>query len=212
MFVVWQDGGNRVPYVPGQIPHRKVDKVQKAARIQQSSPQPPEFGVGSAGKEASLVAEKYQMADHHSYTKKPAILAQQIMTSPVFTLLSSAKISEAWKALHAKRFRHIPILSAQGKLVGLLSDRDLFRATIESMSMSQHQDPHFSQQSIQHIMVQDVLSAEPQTEIRAIARVFFEERIGAMPIVTERDELVGILTRSDILRTLIKESLLELWI
>ena len=50
----------------------------------------------------------------------------------------------------------------------------------------------------------------PETEIRLIADVLIKERIGAMPIVDEKEKLVGIVTRSDILRTVVKAPL-ELW-
>jgi acetoin utilization protein AcuB len=57
-----------------------------------------------------------------------------------------------------------------------------------------------------------VLTAHPDTSIRDIARVFFEERIGAVPIVDRGETLVGIVTRSDILRTILNSAPLELWV
>jgi len=61
-------------------------------------------------------------------------------------------------------------------------------------------------------MTDRVLTAHPDTEIRTIARVLFEERIGAMPIVNEAGLPKGILTRSDILRTVMNQVPFELWI
>ena len=61
-------------------------------------------------------------------------------------------------------------------------------------------------------MTDQVLTAHPDTEIRTIARVMFEERIGAMPIVSEAGTPVGIITRSDILRTVMNKVPFELWI
>ena len=58
-----------------------------------------------------------------------------------------------------------------------------------------------------------MLSAHPDTEIRLIARTMFEQKIGAMPILSEEDDsMVGILTRSDILRTVVNRAPFELWI
>ncbi len=57
-----------------------------------------------------------------------------------------------------------------------------------------------------------VLVARPISEVRAIARVMFEEHIGAMPIVGEAGELKGMLTRSDILRVLIAHLDFDQWV
>jgi acetoin utilization protein AcuB len=59
-------------------------------------------------------------------------------------------------------------------------------------------------------MTSQVLTAHPDTSIRDIARVFFEERIGAVPIVDRGETLVGIVTRSNILRTILNSAPLEL--
>ena len=111
------------------------------------------------------------------------------MNSPVFTLSPPSELLEAWELIQSKRFRHVPILSSQGHLVGILSDRDVFRATIEIVTTPEQSATNGHERSIQQIMVRNVLSAAPETEIRAIARILFEERIGAMSIVTDQGEL-----------------------
>jgi len=211
MFVVWQDGGITVPYTPGSIRRGRVEKIQRSSSIQTmasgvevSNPQSPQT-------DSSRVAETYQQSEPPPDSRTPAILAKQIMSSPVVTLSLSAKLSDAWSIIQSQRFRHIPVLSPQGHLVGILSDRDLFRATIEVVSLEQARDKP-QQKPIQQIMTRNVLSAGPETEIRGIASILFEERIGAMPIVTEQGDLIGILTRSDILRTVVNNAPLELWV
>jgi acetoin utilization protein AcuB len=54
--------------------------------------------------------------------------------------------------------------------------------------------------------------AHPETLIREIVRVMFRERVGAMPIVNDTGRLKGIITRSDILRALMRHTALELYI
>ena len=65
---------------------------------------------------------------------------------------------------------------------------------------------------VRDIMATPVLTAHADTEIREIARVLFEERIGAVPIVDSQGQLVGMVTRSDILRTIMNHAPLDLWI
>ena len=212
MFVVWEDGGIKSPYAPGLLRGRKVEKVESSPPIHRVGSQSEDHNSQGSISSRPSVVQAYQSSTSERSMRKPAILAKQIMTSPVVTLAPTADLSEAWAMVKHKRFRHIPIISMKGKLVGLLSDRDLLRKTIDFMNSSEtslSQTPHIP---IQEIMVTNVLSASPETEIRAIARILFEERIGSMPIVDENETLVGVLTRSDILRTVVNEAPLELWI
>ncbi|MCA9471876.1 MAG: CBS domain-containing protein [Nitrospirales bacterium] len=213
MFVVWNEGGIKAPYVSGAIRNRKVRKVAKSHPVQRPEPHHVDLAIQGREFTSGHIADTYRQGSEKSpVDRKPAILARQIMTSPVVTLPMTASFSHAWDLVKNKRFRHVPVVSPEGKLVGILSDRDLFRATIEFLSESQEAMTEAQHASIDHIMVVQVLSATPETEIRAIARVFFYERIGAMPLVNDREELVGILTRSDILRTVVNEAPFELWV
>jgi CBS domain-containing protein len=54
--------------------------------------------------------------------------------------------------------------------------------------------------------------AAPDAELRAIARVLLEERIGALPIVSEAEGLVGMITRSDILRVMVAHPDFDQWV
>lgn len=136
--------------------------------------------------------------------RKPAVRAEQIMSSPIISIEPDTRISEARKMVNERRFRHVPVVSKDGLIRGIVSDRDLFTLSGE---------PEVSTPSIvEDIMTKYVLTATPNTGIREIARVLFEERIGCMPIVDEDGVVVGIITRSDILRALIKHAPLNLWI
>lgn len=145
--------------------------------------------------------------------RRPAILASQIMASPVVTLPPEATLSDAWELIRTKRFRHIPVVSSKNKLVGIISDRDLLlEAGIagDTVPPQGHAVPVHT--TIQGLIRRKVLTASPDTSIREIARILLEERIGSMPIVGNKGVLVGIITRSDILRTIINNAPLDLWI
>ena len=130
------------------------------------------------------------------------------MSSNIASLTPETTLDEAWGMICEHRFRHIPIVSSEGKLVGIISDRDLLlRAALISAS-----DTVFQEQAgntIADIMKTQILTATPSTEIHQIARVMFEKKVGAMPILNEHGNLVGMITRSDILRALIRQELSE---
>ena len=163
-----------------------------------------------AGDRTQLAAQQaYQEQTRQARPPKPAILARDLMTAPVVTLPSEATIIDAWVLMTHRSFRHLPISSVHGTLVGMVSDRDLIRhapdlviAGIQSTA---------ARRRLAEIMSPRVLSATPATDIREIARVMMDERVGALPILDIDRRPVGIISKQDLLRGLANHGPLELW-
>jgi acetoin utilization protein AcuB len=156
---------------------------------------------------SAVNADAHGRSRRDSYTegnrreqRQRAIVAKQLMSSPVVCLEAGDSIETATRLIRKRRFRHVPVLSRDGLLVGIISDRDLLRLGPDS------------QRGLSEVMGTPVVSAAPGTSIREVARLLFEERIGGMPIVDDQDALVGILTRSDILHAIVNEAPLDVWI
>lgn len=142
-----------------------------------------------------------------------ALHAHQIMTSPVVTLFPETTITDAWRLFRERRFRHVPVVTGTGKIYGIISDRDLLRYAATSGKVPPYtEDMPESRTSIENLIKTRVITSSQDTEIRQIARMLFEQRIGAMPVVAENGVVEGIITRSDILRTLVNHAPLELWV
>jgi acetoin utilization protein AcuB len=163
-----------------------------------------------AGDRTQQAAQQaYQEQTRQARPPKPAILARDLMTAPVVTLPSDATIVDAWMLMTRRSFRHLPISSVHGTLVGMVSDRDLIRhapdlviAGIESTA---------ARRRLAEIMSPRVLSATPTTDIREIARVMMDERVGALPILDSDRRPVGIISKQDLLRSLANHGPVELW-
>jgi acetoin utilization protein AcuB len=133
--------------------------------------------------------------------------AREIMTSPVLSIAPATSIDEASRIFTEKRFRHIPVVASSGAVVGLISDRDILRYRATTT-------PHDAQENTKTVgsmMVHEVLCASPSARIREVAQVMLDERIGSMPIVDSTESLVGIVTRSDILRAIVRHGPIRLW-
>ncbi len=149
----------------------------------------------------------YEAIEHPEAEHLPVKHVQEIMSDKVVTLDIGASIGEAWRLVQYRHFRHIPGLY-QGKLSGIVSDRDILSHTSNLSAIepqSRLADP------IASIMAKRVLAAHPEAEIRLVAGVITGHRIGALPVINDADQLVGIVTRSDILRTLLHRPPLETW-
>ncbi|MCW5781939.1 MAG: CBS domain-containing protein [Nitrospirales bacterium] len=215
MFTLFEPGGMRVPYVPGSFRQRHVEKISKAfptGRVKVGQENPPSASQKNAGP-SPLQARLYEQVESFTQSSRAKIFAKDIMSSPVVTLSVTSSLSQAWAVVHSRRFRHIPILDAKEVLVGMLSDRDLFRGTMESVLSGETASHTQAGGSIRSLVSRPVLVASPETELRALARVLLEEHIGALPIVSEVEGLlVGMITRSDILRVLVAHPDFDQWV
>ncbi len=107
------------------------------------------------------------------------------MRRPVITVHPEVPITEALGLMRRGRFRHLPVVDGRGRLVGIVSDRDLGRPA----------------SSVREVMTPDVVTVKPSTDIRHAARLMRERKIGSLPVI-EDGRPVGILTETDVLRAL----------
>jgi len=158
-------------------------------------------GIGNYG------AYIYKEASKIEYEKSPVFHASDIMSSPVFTIGDDAYVNDAWAEFVEKKVHHMPVLSGDGKLIGIVSDRDLLKKLI----ISDGKIETARDAVVRDIMSTDVIATTPLTDIRRIAKAMLDRHIGAMPIVNEEGTIVGIISRSDILYAIIHNPELKLW-
>ena len=143
---------------------------------------------------------------------RPALFASQIMTFPVDTLMADTSIDHAITLFKSRQLRHLPVVSMQDKVIGMLSDRDIMQYMTGLLLAGQaSMPPPKAGNQVEQLMQYPVLTAVGDTDIRYIARLFVERRIGAMPIVAD-GKLTGIISRSDILQAVMSHYEIELWI
>lgn len=136
----------------------------------------------------------------------PQLRARDVMSSPVATLSSDASVAEAWEFIREHDVRHVPVVSPDGTIHGVISERDLLRDAVAD-AIGIEAKP-LSERLVRDLTAPRLLTAGPDTEIAQIARVLYEERVGSLPIIDENRNLVGLITRSDILKAIVEGDLL----
>jgi acetoin utilization protein AcuB len=201
--IISVDGFNRA-LVPGEFRRRdRVEPVEIVPPIERISGGLPPTPDGH-GRQGALVAHyKAHQTDHEDPSE--VLFVREIMTKGVVTASPTTSIGEISHLFSDHRYRHIPIVSGKAELIGLVSDRDILRYQAKSSSRERDKEP------VSSIMVSEVLVGTADTLIRDVARTMIEERIGSLPIVGERNAVVGIVTRSDIVRALIVHGPMRLW-
>jgi acetoin utilization protein AcuB len=162
-------------------------------------------GNPPAGYEAA--AKAYRDMLHLEVERGPIYHAYQIMTREVFSLDAQLSISQAWRLLLSRGLREAPVLDAVGEMVGLVTERDLL--TTFNLDRKQPRTPRA--QHVRDVMVSPVVSADPVTDIRRIARAMLDFDLPGLPVVNEARALVGFVSRGDILRAVITDPPLSLW-
>jgi len=126
-----------------------------------------------------------------------------IMTREVEVLREEDNLTSLASIFDRYGFRHLPVVDGR-KLVGMLSQRDLLRATVAGLdhsAVARDREAHFLERTfVRDIMMTPVLTTSVHELVRDAARRMATARIGALPVVDEAGDLVGILTESDILR------------
>jgi len=208
MFAIFEIGGSPSSYVPGVFRDRKVAKISKAPSVESVGHKRQPFHPHPR---SSSQAELYEQVQAFSQSASTPLMARAIMSSPVTTLPLTASLAQAWALVKKKQLHHIPIQSREGAVVGMLSDRDLSRGTVDVMMAGRSGSADLEHVTIEPYVSHPVLVATLDATFQAIARVLLEERIGAMPVVSPDKELVGLITRSDILRVIVSHPNFEQW-
>ena len=113
------------------------------------------------------------------------------MTQKVTALSPQNSVLEAVNLFTECGFRHLPVVDATGKFVGVLSDRDVLRAMIRKSQSDRT--------SIESIMVREPVTGRPDMPLADAIDVVIFHRIGCLPILDAAGKLCGIVTTTDLL-------------
>lgn len=117
------------------------------------------------------------------------------MSADVVTVDPDTTLADALEAIRSNNIRHLPVLDG-GKLAGVVTDRDL------RLALGPRGEPADGA-TVSDVMSPSPITVSPDTPVEEAGRVLIEHRIGCLPVI-ENDELVGILTESDLLRSFVE--------
>ena len=133
------------------------------------------------------------------------LTVKEIMETEVVSLGADDALDLADDIMRLGRIRHMPVVSA-GRLVGILSQRDLFRAAVSSVLDFQPgpQREWLAKIQVREVMATSVRSVRETTSVKEAAELMVAERIGCLPVVggENGDEVIGLVSESDCLSLL----------
>ena len=133
------------------------------------------------------------------------MLVRDHMTPNPITVLPTLSVQDALALMREKKIRRLLVADAQGKLVGIVSEKDLLYASPSpTTSLSVYEIPYLlSRLSVEKVMTRQVLSVNDDAPLEEAALVMADRKIGGLPVL-KNDKLVGIITETDVFRTFLK--------
>jgi acetoin utilization protein AcuB len=123
-----------------------------------------------------------------------------IMTAKPHTIRADKSLRSALELMQSETVKHLPVMSRQGHLLGVISDRDCRHALNSPFVMRERwQDEELTiRVLVRSVMTAAPIIIEPHAPADEAVRMMLEHRIGCLPVM-RGETIVGIVTRSDIL-------------
>lgn len=146
------------------------------------------------------------------------MLVKDLMSPKVVTVSQDTKVSKVAEILHKNHFTGVPVVNSEGRVMGTISERDFITSNsdlylptyinlLSSMDYVQGAGkslPHMVEQIVnataKDIMNQDIPFAHPETTLEQVAAMFAQERTNPIPVTDSGNRLVGIISRSDLIK------------
>ena len=128
---------------------------------------------------------------------------EEIMTRNVISLKETDRFSLVEEKFREFRIRHLPIVNKENKLVGILTQRDLYR--IQAPRLLEDGSWFYDQKSLdshilKHVMTQNPTALKPHDTAASAVLLMAERKYGCLPVVQPDGSLCGIITQYDILK------------
>ena len=128
------------------------------------------------------------------------MLVGERMSRPVISITRDMPIHDALALFKKEKIRRAPVLK-DGKLIGIISDKDLLNASpSQATSLSVWEMNYMlSKITVKEVMTREVLTVQADTPIEEAARIMADNKIGGVPVV-KADKVVGMITETDLFK------------
>jgi CBS domain-containing protein len=120
----------------------------------------------------------------------------ELMTPRPIAVAPETSVGEVWRIMTERRFRHMPVVTPDGRLAGILSQRDLVAAATSPEALTAGADAR----PVSELMHRAVDTVRPDACAAEAARHMLRHKRSCLPVVDDGYVLVGILTEADYLR------------
>ncbi len=135
---------------------------------------------------------------------------RQWMSRPAISALATMVLPEARRRLRQHRIRRMPVVDAEGRLIGIVTESDINRVSESHVTDVRDYNLYHrvGDLPIGDIMTRDPVTVTPDMPIIEVAQRLLEHRIGGVPVL-ENERVVGVITESDLFRLIVTSYQIE---
>lgn len=133
------------------------------------------------------------------------MFVRECMTPNPVTTTPDTPVTEALRTMRERKIRRLPVLDGRGRLVGIVSDKDLLHASpspVTSLSVWEITEL-LAKLTVKKVMTREVITVAEETPLEEVALIMADRRIGGLPVMRNQT-LVGIITESDLFKVLLE--------
>lgn len=133
------------------------------------------------------------------------MLVGERMTKRPITTHPDTPIDEALRVMRESKVRRLPVLDKKGKLVGIVTEKDLLYVSPSPATSLSIYEMHYliSKIKVEDVMAKDVITVTEYTPLEEAARIMADNKIGSLPVM-RNDKLVGIITETDLFKVFLE--------
>ncbi len=130
------------------------------------------------------------------------MLVREWMTEDVVTVTPNCSMLKASKLMKDNKFRRLPVINEKKEVVGIVSDRDIKDASPSKATTLAIHELHYllSEIQIKDIMTHDPITVSYIDTVETATSILEKHGFGSLPVVNDKDEIVGIITDHDIFK------------
>jgi len=133
------------------------------------------------------------------------MLVHERMSRHPITVKPDVTVHEALQIMRREKIRRLPVLDENGRLVGIVSEKDLLYASPSSAKELNVYELQYllSKLTVGEVMTKDVITVTEYTPLEEAARIMVDNKIGGLPVM-RGDKLVGIITETDLFKVFLE--------
>jgi len=131
------------------------------------------------------------MSFKRSYAQTPPIRVGDLMTRELVAVVPGQTFGEVVGLMANRPYRHVPVIHSDGRLAGVISDRDLLRKLAATTD--------WKAKLVEEVMTREVFTVKPETTLSAAVKEIIGRRINCLPVLDKNEKVCGIVTSTDLL-------------
>ncbi|OPX54272.1 CBS domain-containing protein [Oceanospirillum multiglobuliferum] len=183
--------------------------IQFSKMVQQATDKSSDSEKKPSSDQAQKALSAYRSTVKANSPKITKVTAQLIMSTPVFSIGFDQSLQHGWQLMRQHKISHLILVNKRGALMGMVTDKDILKATsgVSHIDLSEHSPDEVM---LSNLVSRKLITVNPEAELMELASVMLEQQLSALPVVTEQDELKGIITRTDLIQAVVSQHL-EIW-